>query len=404
MEARTDSPPRVLADRYEVGELLGIGGMARVYRGRDRLLQRPVAIKVLHPPLAEDARFLRSLLGEARAAASLIHPNVVTVFDTGADQDLHFIVMELVEGTTLQQLLAREYRLAPERARRVAIDVARALTVAHGRGLVHRDVKPGNVLIGDDGLPRLADFGIARPADQPDETYTVYGTAAYISLEQARGRPTTPASDIYSLGCVLYEVLTGRRPFTGDNPVAVAVKHLRHTPPPVEAVSPDVPPALAGVVRKAMQKDPRRRFPDAGAMLAALEGAATSAGLPERRRPRRLRWLAAAMVLGVLAMLGPAIVGFGSGPLEPGDRVVAGEAPRPLAEVEVPLVVGMTREEARRTLRAAGLVTRFRTQPPADGTPEVVTEQNPAPGSTLVEGSSVTLRLVPASLPDGGVG
>jgi len=395
MEVRTESPARVLADRYEVGELLGAGGMAHVYRGHDRILERPVAIKVLDASLATDDRFLRSFVSEARAAAGLIHPNVVTVFDTGVDADQHFIVMELVEGTTLQQLLFQEHRLQPERARRIAIDVARALTVAHGRGLVHRDVKPGNVLVGADGRPRVADFGIARPADQPDDTRTIFGTAAYLSPEQARGRPTIPASDVYSLGCVLYEMLTGRRPFTGDNPVTVAVKHLRHTPPAVEAVSPDVPPALASVVRRAMQKDPQRRFPDAGAMLAALEGAATVRGLPEQRRPRRLRW-AAVLALGVVAVLAPAILGFGAGPSEPQGRVSAGEQRKAEVEVEVPSVVGMSQEKAGRTLQRAGLVPIFRGAPLGDETPHVVATQDPSPGSALVEGSFVTLELVAA--------
>jgi serine/threonine-protein kinase len=248
----------------------------------------------------------------------------------------------------------------------------------------------------------VADFGIARPADQADETRTILGTAAYLSPEQARGRPTTPASDVYSLGCVLYEMLTGRRPFTGENPVAVAVKHLRHTPPPVEAVSPDAPPALAAVVRRAMEKDPRRRFRDAGAMLAGLEGAATVTGLPERRHPRRLRWLAAALALGAALVLAPAILGFGAGPPEPGERVSAGEQRKAAARVEVPSVVGMSQEEAGRALKREGLVPIFRGAPLGEEPLHVVASQDPAPGSTLVEGSFVTLELVPVEADGGG--
>ncbi|HEX6262663.1 MAG TPA: protein kinase [Actinomycetota bacterium] len=396
MEVRADSPPRVLADRYEVGELLGAGGMASVYRGHDRILQRPVAVKILDASLAVDDRFLRSFVREARAAAGLIHPNVVTVFDTGVDDDQHFILMELVEGSTLQQVLAREHRLEAERARRIAIDVARALTAAHGRGIVHRDVKPANVLMGEDGRPRVADFGIARPTDQDDESRVVFGTAAYLSPEQARGRPTTPASDVYSLGCVLYEMLTGRRPFTGDNPVSVAVKHLRYTAPPVEALAPDVPPALAAVVYRAMQKDPRRRFPDAGAMLAALEGAATVSGLPERRRPGFLRWAAASVSLAFIAVLAPALIGAGGDAPEPGARVIAEERGRSPARVDVPAVTGMSRQEAGRALRRADLIPIFRGAPLHQSASHVVATQDPQAGATLAVGSFVTLELVPA--------
>jgi hypothetical protein len=270
---------RVLNDRYEIEAPLGRGGMATVYRGTDRVLGRTVAIKVLADRFAGDDKFVTRFRREAQAAAGLNHPNIVAIFDTGDHDDAHYIVMEYVEGETLADLLNRDGALPPERAADISASVAAALEVAHQTGLVHRDVKPGNVMLTPERALKVMDFGIARAAadDTLTQTGTVLGTAAYLSPEQAQGLAVDARSDLYSLGCVLYEMLTGRQPFTGDSPVSVAYKHVNEEPVPPSRVIPDVPPELDAVTMRAMAKDPGDRFPSAQAMREAL---AAGAGVP----------------------------------------------------------------------------------------------------------------------------
>src|SRR5918996_479892 len=266
---------RVLSDRYEVEQTLGEGGMARVFRGTDRVLGRTVALKVLSARFAGDRTFVARFRREAQAAAGLNHPSVVAVFDTGSGGNAHYIVMEYVEGETLDDLLKREGKLPPDRARDIAAEVARALGVAHASGLVHRDVKPGNVMLTADGRVKVMDFGIARAAadDKLTQTGTVLGTAAYISPEQAQGRQVDPRSDVYSVGCVLYELVTGRRPFTADSAVAVANMHVHEEPTPPSEIEPGIPPDLEAVVLRAMAKEPEARFADGEDLRRALVGA-----------------------------------------------------------------------------------------------------------------------------------
>ena len=221
--------------RYELHRRLGRGGMAEVYLARDQLLDRPVAVKVLFPALATDQGFVERFRREAQAAANLQHPNIVSVFDWGEANGTYFIVMEYVEGHTLAEMLRDEGRLHPDRAAEITADIAAALGFAHRNRVVHRDVKPGNVLITRDGGVKVADFGIARAlSDSTDQNLTktgsVMGTATYFSPEQARGAAVDPRSDIYSLGCVLYEMTTGHPPFTGDSAVAIAYKHVQENP------------------------------------------------------------------------------------------------------------------------------------------------------------------------------
>ena len=263
----------VLADRYAVGELLGRGGMAEVYLATDRVLDRPVAVKILGSWLAGDGTFVERFRREALAAARISHPNLVAVFDAGSEDDVHFIVMELVPGETLRDVLKREGRIAPGRAAGIAASVGDALAVAHAARIVHRDVKPGNVMLTSEGRIKLMDLGIARGLDGEDITRTssILGTAGYVSPEQARGEPVDHRSDIYSLGCVLYEMLTGRQPFEADNPVAVAYQHVHDAPTPPSALEPSVPPALEAVVLRAMEKDPAARYQRVVEMTAALE-------------------------------------------------------------------------------------------------------------------------------------
>jgi serine/threonine-protein kinase len=263
----------VLAGRYELGRLLGRGGMAEVYLGTDRVLQRPVAVKVLGGWLAADGGFVERFRREALAAASFSHPDLVAVYDAGSRDDLHFIVMEYVPGETLAEVIARERRLPAARASGIARDVARALAVAHAAGIVHRDVKPANVMLTPDGRTKLMDLGIARTLDGEDLTRatSILGSPNYLSPEQARGEHVDPRSDIYSLGCVLYEMLAGRPPFDAETPVAVAYKHVHEEPQPPSAVEPTVPAALDAVTLRAMAKDPEDRFATVEELAAALD-------------------------------------------------------------------------------------------------------------------------------------
>ena len=266
-QARTT---HVLADRYELGPVLGQGGMARVHQGVDRQLDRRVAIKVLAPPFDRDDEFVERFRREARAAAGLSHPNIVAVFDSGSDDGTHFIVTELVEGETLADRL-RDGPMPPPDAVAVAADIARALAAAHALGLIHRDIKPGNVMLLPDGRVKVVDFGIARAAGSDTLTHTgvVLGSTAYLSPEQAGGQPVDERADLYSLGCVLYEMLTGRVPFRADTPIATMYRHVNEDAPPPSTIAP-VQPELEDVVLRCLEKDPKRRFASAAELEAAL--------------------------------------------------------------------------------------------------------------------------------------
>ena len=260
----------VLADRYELGPVLGEGGMARVHRGYDRHLRRPVAVKVLASPYDRDRSFVERFRREARAAAGLSHPNVVSVFDSGSYHGTRFIVTELVEGETLAERLHRG-PISPEEAIAVAVDVCRALEAAHARGLIHRDIKPGNVMLLPDDRVKVVDFGIARAAGSDTLTGTgvVLGSTAYLAPEQASGQPVDERADLYALGCVLYQMLAGAVPFSADTPVATMYRHVNEDPPPPSSIRP-VPAGLEAVVMRCLEKDPRRRFGSAVDLEHAL--------------------------------------------------------------------------------------------------------------------------------------
>jgi len=265
--------PHVLLDRYEVGRLLGAGGMAEVFEGRDRLLARRVAIKVLQAQFVRDPSFLIRFKREAQAAASLSHPNIVGVYDTGTEDGTHFIVMEFVDGRTLKDVIRAEGPLYPERAAEICADVCGALIAAHARGLIHRDIKPGNVMLTPDGKVKVMDFGIARATTSETITQTaaVVGTAQYISPEQAQGQAVDYRSDLYSVGCCLFEMLTGTVPFTGATPVAIAYRHVREDPTPPRMLNPDVPAPLEAICLKAMAKLPDNRYQTAAEMHDDLQ-------------------------------------------------------------------------------------------------------------------------------------
>ena len=264
----------LIAGRYELEELVGTGGMSSVYRAHDRQLERHVALKVLHQQYMADGDYVERFRREARAVAQLSHPNIVTVIDRGEQENRQFIVFEYVDGENLKSLLEREGRLSESAAIRLALQIACGLSFAHLRGLVHRDVKPQNVLLDEDGRAKVTDFGIARSLGVQaglTQTGTVMGTSDYISPEQARGGHADEQSDVYSLGAVLYELLTCEVPYPGDNFVAVAMRHVNEPPPSVRERRPDVSPRLDAAVQRAMAKEPRDRFPSMDAFGAELE-------------------------------------------------------------------------------------------------------------------------------------
>jgi beta-lactam-binding protein with PASTA domain len=269
-----EAPPPIYNGRYELRSQIARGGTAQVYLARDLLLDRPVALKVLFPELSSDSSFVERFRREAQAAANLSHPNIVPVFDWGESERTYFIVMEHVDGEPLSAIIRRQAPLPAMRAAAIAGDIAKALSYAHRHGVVHRDVKPGNVLITRDGQVKVADFGIARAVGSDDsvtQTGLVMGTATYFSPEQAQGLNVDGRSDVYSLGVVLYEMVTGQAPFAADTPVAIAYKHVSETPVPPRELEPRVPVALEAVILRAMAKDPADRYATAEDLHADLQ-------------------------------------------------------------------------------------------------------------------------------------
>jgi eukaryotic-like serine/threonine-protein kinase len=305
----------VLAYRYELEELVGTGGMSSVFRAHDRLLDRKVALKILHQQYSGDDDYVERFKREARSVAALSHPNVVTVIDRGEHEDRQFIVFEYVEGENLKRLIERRGPAPVPNALELAIQIARGLAFAHQQGLIHRDVKPQNVLLNGDGRAKVTDFGIARSLNVQrgmTQTGTVLGTSDYIAPEQAQGKDVGEHTDVYSLGVVLYELLTGEVPFPGENFVAVAMRHINDPPPSVRQKRPEVPPRIEAAVQRAMAKDPAERFPtmaDFGreleACMSTTEGRTEviSPGPVRTMRRRRLSpWPVVLVLLGLIAL------------------------------------------------------------------------------------------------------
>ena len=322
----------VIAGRFEIVELIGKGGMSSVFKAHDRLLDRIVALKILHPHFTEDEEYVERFRREARSVAQLSHPNIVTVIDRGEDEGRQYIVFEYVEGENLKQLLERTGPMPVRDALIMALQMARALSFAHGRGLIHRDVKPQNVLLNADGQAKMTDFGIARSLDVQGVTITgtVLGTSEYIAPEQARGNQVDAQTDVYSLGVVLYELLTGRVPYDGDNFVTVALRHVNEPVPSLLERRPDAPPRLALAVERAMAKSPDERYEsmdhlveELEACLAELDPVSEEATMiarrpvsgPQRSRPQRRRRRLGVLwpILAVLAVLAvAALAAFGA--------------------------------------------------------------------------------------------
>jgi len=280
-------PGELIAERYELEEVVGTGGMSTVYRAHDQLLERNVALKVLHPHYADDEEYVERFRREARSVAQLSHPHIVTVIDRGEDDGQQFIVFEYVDGENLKQFVERTGPLPTRRAIELAVEIADALAFAHEHGLIHRDVKPQNVLLTPDGDAKVTDFGIARSFEVEHgmtQTGTVLGTSNYLSPEQAGGKPTTPATDVYSLGVVVYELLTGDVPFPGENFVAIAMKHINDLPPDLLERRPDVPLRLAAAVDRALEKDPARRFASMAEFAAELRRCLAELDTPDSER------------------------------------------------------------------------------------------------------------------------
>ena len=427
--------PRLLGGRYELDGVVGRGGMAEVYRARDLRLDRIVAIKTLRADLARDQIFQARFRREAQSAASLNHPNIVAVYDTGEDMatglPVPYIVMEFVDGRTVRDLLQDGHRLLPERSLEIIDGVLRALDYSHQAGIVHRDIKPGNVMVTRNGDVKVMDFGIARAMSDAQATMTqtaqLIGTAQYLSPEQARGERVDSRSDLYSTGCLLYELLTGRPPFTGDSPVAIAYQHVRENPIPPTRVDPDVPPWADAIVLKAMAKSPADRYQTAADMRADLQRAASglpvAAALPTRvdMYPQTQRTGADAMMAGGTSAIPPVAAdyeyaGYGRGDRRGGGRrwipwvlglvlvlgVVAGVAYYLLAggkTSSVPLVNNQPVSVARQEIAAAGLRSAVVSQPSNSVQKGLVISSNPAQGNNVPANTLVTLYVSTGQAP-----
>jgi serine/threonine-protein kinase len=417
----------VFSNRYEIERELARGGMADVFLARDQLLDRPVAVKVLFPEFARDPSFVERFRREAQSAASLNHPNIAAVYDWGQERGTYFIVMEYVEGRSLRDIIRAEGRIPAHETARVAAEIADALAFAHRHGVVHRDIKPGNVLITATGQVKLTDFGIAaNPADATQgltQTGSVMGTATYFSPEQAQGFTVDGRSDVYSLGVVMYEMVTGVPPFSGESPVAVAMKHVREVPRMPSTIEPDVPPVLESIILAAMAKSVDARYQSADDLRADLlnfqrgrpvmaapaaivpagadQLAMTAAAAQTRRvtpreppAPPERRWgtiIATVVGLGLLA----AVVVY----LLVSQNDTGGSG---ATLVDVPNVVSQPVATATQTLHNLGLKTSQLNDETSTQPPGTVINQDPAGGRKADKGSTVVLTIssTTATVPD----
>jgi beta-lactam-binding protein with PASTA domain/predicted Ser/Thr protein kinase len=419
----TDLPDTstIIDGRYRVLHRIGSGGMADVVCAEDLQLGRKVAIKLLHRRFAQDEEFVERFRREASSAAGLQHPNVVAVYDRGSWDETYYIAMEYLEGRTLKQLVQDEAPLAPERAIELCVQILRAARFAHKRGIIHRDLKPHNVIIDAEGRAKVTDFGIAKAgASDMTQTGSIMGTAQYLSPEQAQGHAVSAASDLYSIGIILYEMLTGRVPFEGESAVTIALKQVSEPPEPPHRFNPGIPQPLEAVIMRALEKDPARRFGDADEFIAALEAVAHGIGVQRTGD-----------ATSVLQPTGPMVPipppgayqehveqRYSGPPTDPADPALAGEDDGGGAakwwigllvgllvagaivagllltgkdKVQVPNMVGNPQAEAEIVLKRAGFSTDVTERESPDKPKGTVTGQDPAGGSRVAKGSIVTL-------------
>jgi eukaryotic-like serine/threonine-protein kinase len=430
--------PRLLGDRYELDGVVGRGGMAEVYRARDLRLDRTVAIKTLRTDLARDQTFQARFRREAQSAASLNNPSIVAVYDTGEDMaaggPVPFIVMEYVDGRTVRDLLIEGHRLLPERTLEIVSGVLRALEYSHQAGIVHRDIKPGNVMVTRNGDVKVMDFGIARAMSDSQATMTqtaqVIGTAQYLSPEQARGERVDARSDLYSTGCLMYELLTGRPPFTGDSPVAIAYQHVRENPVPPSQVDPSLPRWADSIVLKAMAKSPNDRYQSAAEMQQDIQRAASGMQVAAAAPPTRADYYdyGRTQQMGPQTGIGVAPTamtpyqqtgyqqpyGYGNGGDEQrgGGRrwlpwlisglvviaaivvaVILLKGSGSGASVSVPQVSGLSWTQAEQQIRAAGLVPVEHKEPSTSVQSGQVIGTTPPYGNLVSKNSTVTVNV-----------
>ena len=397
---------KVLDNRYELVEFVGKGGMALVYRAIDRRTGHSVAVKILRPEYNQDAEFSSRFEREAMAASKMSHHNIVNLLDVGQDDNMRYLVMEYVKGRTLKEVIRQKGALPPTVAAQIGIRILSALQHAHKNGIIHRDIKPQNILVHSDGLIKVADFGIARVAGSNTLTTndSVMGSVHYFSPEQAKNEPVTAASDLYSVGVVLYEMLTGKPPFDGETPIAVAMQHIGGKAVPISELNPAVPPAMERVVEKAMDKRPERRYQSALEMAQDLQRAlqepdgtwlgrlpdqsipslAQHTGNTERTRPIHTRkWLMTRV--GLIAMIMLVIGGMTYGAVRIYDQVVN--------TVEAPYCLDYMEQDADRLLRRAGLnceISRTSDSVKAAGT---VIMQSPEYGTLMKKNETVFLTI-----------
>ena len=415
----TTQEPTVFNDRYELHRQIARGGMADVYLARDLLLDRPVAIKVLFDQFSKDKQFVERFRREAQRAANLNHPNIVSVFDWGEERGTYFIVMEYVEGRSLAEIIKTEGSIHPDKVAEISSEVAAALSFAHRNGIVHRDVKPGNVLVAPNGHIKVADFGIARALtnvqSELTQAGTVMGTATYISPEQAQGMEIDPRSDLYSLGVMIYEMLSGRPPFAGETPVAVAYQHVQDSPISLRAAGVSVAESLEAVTMKLLAKNPVNRYPTAEDLRSDLrryqEGAhdlrpSSPSGvtgrtfqkpIPTSSKPKQVkvrrddgfrRTALFTVFMGILLVVfGYLVVQF----LDTIGVEDSGNTPVELSMSEVPNLIGTPLDEAREILREARLSVQMDYQTNIDYPENTVFDQEPTAGAKLEPADTVRL-------------
>ncbi len=416
---------QLLNNRYRLIARIAAGGMAVVYKAQDTMLGRIVAVKILRESFAEDPTFQARFQREAQAAAKLSHPNIVTVHDFGMDGDKQYIVMEYVEGSDLKQLIRQGAPFTPQRVLDISIQMCAAIGAAHRAGLVHCDVKPQNVLITPEGRVKVTDFGIARAlsgVSAAGVTTGVWGTPHYFSPEQAAGQSPTPASDVYSIGVIMYEMLTGRLPFEGDNQQQLALAHLRDQPPPIGKLNPQVPAQLEQIVNRALAKEPSQRYRHAdqlGRLLYEYQRGSeqltgyqppvsVTPGTSQQIAVERggfdwVSWLLAAVATILVIGLVPLFALVQQKYYSREERIPATSTPSPTATatiahvgqpIQVPALTGHSRQEAEKLLSEAGLYIVIKEERPDPQIPAgVVLEQSPGPGAAAQRGDTVGVVL-----------